>query len=97
MYHSINYFDRISRDVHDRRHLHRLTVSHVKLASMPGTDNVEAFEVALSLVGVMVFWLGIMKIAEKSFAVTILLLMFVLFVGGGTWLIGLLTRTLFGA
>ncbi|MBI5548401.1 MAG: nucleoside recognition protein [Deltaproteobacteria bacterium] len=31
-----------------------------------------AFEVALSLVGVMVFWLGIMKIAEKSGLVNIL-------------------------
>ena len=30
-------------------------------------------------------------------ALLVLLLMFVLFVGGGTWLIGLLTRVLFGA
>ncbi len=31
-----------------------------------------AFEVALSLVGVMVFWLGIMKIAEKSGLVSLI-------------------------
>ena len=31
-----------------------------------------AFEVALSLVGVMVFWLGLMKIAEKSGLVNVL-------------------------